>query len=293
MASNTKNVKLGVCKVLYAGFDLGYTQGGVDVSVSTETHKVNIDQFGKTSINEYLMGRTVSAKVPLAETTIENLVAVMPGAVMTTTGGGVATGTITITTQPANSDTLIVNGYTLTFRSVLTVPAVEGEVLIGAAATNTAANLAAVLSALTDARVAQAVYSAATNVVTVRWGPSNIGGANGVRSVDGNLFTLNAGTAGAKVTLSGATLTGGADPTTRSATVGTGIGTDLLSIAKELRLHPVGRPDSDRSDDFVIPLAGTAGALQFAYKLEDERIYNVEFMGYPDPATGVLFRLGV
>ena len=50
--SDTKNVKLGVCKVFYDNVDLGYTQGGVDVTVKTETHKVNVDQFGKTTINE-------------------------------------------------------------------------------------------------------------------------------------------------------------------------------------------------------------------------------------------------
>jgi hypothetical protein len=39
--SDTKNVKLGVCKVFYDGKDLGYTQAGVSVTEKTETHKVN------------------------------------------------------------------------------------------------------------------------------------------------------------------------------------------------------------------------------------------------------------
>ena len=42
----------------------------------------------------------------------------------------------------------------------------------------------------------------------------------------------------------------------------------------------------------MIPLAATSGALNFAYKLENERIYNVEFGGYPD-STGKLFTVGV
>lgn len=80
MGSDIKNVKLGVCKVIWNGVDLGYTKGGVEVTVKTETHKVLIDQFGKTPINEYIMGRECTVKAPLAETTTDNMLVVMPGA---------------------------------------------------------------------------------------------------------------------------------------------------------------------------------------------------------------------
>lgn len=169
MASDTKNVKLGVCKVFYDDKDLGYTKGGVEVTVKTDTHKVNVDQFGKTTINEYIMGRDVTVKVPLAETTLDNLVAIMPGATLVVDAG---------------------------------------------------------------------------------------------------------------------------DPTKRHVEVTNGVGTDLLKIAKELRLHPKGLPDTDTSEDFTIPLAATPGGLTFAYKLEDERVFNCDFTGYPDPETGKLFIVG-
>jgi hypothetical protein len=166
MASDTKNVKLGVCTVFFDGVDLGYTQGGVQVTVKTDTHKVNIDQFGKTTVNELIMSRDVSAKVPLAETTIENLVQIMPGATLVGTGAN------------------------------------------------------------------------------------------------------------------------------QSVEVDSGIGIDLLSIAKELRLHPIAKAPTDYSEDFVIPLAATAGALDFAYEVEKERIFSVDFTGYPDPVTKKLFKVG-
>ena len=46
--SNThvKNIKLGACKVSFGGVDLGYTKGGVQVEVATETLKVTVDQLG-------------------------------------------------------------------------------------------------------------------------------------------------------------------------------------------------------------------------------------------------------
>jgi hypothetical protein len=168
VASNIKNVKLGVCKVTYNNVDLGYTKGGVEVSVKSDTHKVNVDQFGKTPINEYIMGREVTVKVPLAETTLDNLVRIMPGAKL---------------------------------------------------------------------------------------------------------------------------ITDSVDPEKMFVSVPTGIGTNLLDIAQELVLHPIGKPDTDKSDDFVVFKAATAGALSFSYKLEDERVFSCEFNGYPNE-DGELFAVG-
>ena len=149
-------VKLGVCSVTFDGTDLGFTQGGVEVEVSTETHEVLVDQFGTTPLAEQIMGRSVMVKVPLAETTLENLNAIMPGSTYNDSAGS----------GPYRTD------------------------------------------------------------------------------------------------------------------VAAGIDINLLSTAAELRLRPKGNVDA--SEDFVVPLAATAGALQFAYRLDEERIFNVEFKGYVD-----------
>lgn len=288
MASDTKNVKIGVCKTYFDGVDLGYTKGGVEVSVSTDTHKVEVDQFGKTPINEYIMGRQLKVKVPLAESTLENMVAIMPGATLTQTGGTVASGTITFATAAAAAnDTVTVNGAVFTFKAV---PANEYEVLPGATFGASAANLQAALAASTDPRVAQATYSVNAGVVTVKYGSELQYGTDGKQGVVGNSFTL--AKSGVNTTVSGATLTGGVDPTSTKISVSNGVGVDLLSLARELRLHPQAKADTDKADDFIIPLAATPGALTFAYQLENERVYNVEFSGYPD-ANGKLYQVGV
>lgn len=160
----TTNVKLGVCTIKFGGTDLGFTKGGVEVSVETESHQVMVDQFGSTPISEYITGRTCVVKVPLAETTINHLAAIMPGA------------TIVGTTDPY-------------------------------------------------------------------------------------------------------------------AQVTTGVGTELLAIAKVLRLHPKALSGADVTQDFIVPLAATTGAISFAYKLDEERIFNVEFKAYADSA-GKLFYYG-
>lgn len=278
MASDSKNVKLGVCTVNYDGQDLGYTQGGVEVMVTTDTHEVEVDQFGKTIVNEIIMKRTVKVKVPLAETTLDNLIKIMPGASLVSDGAK-ATGTITIATQPTNNQTILVNGQTFTFK---TAAVAANDVLIGGTVNATAANLASVLNLSVAPAVAVAEYSVSGAVVTVTYG---------IRGTEGNAFTIATGTAGAAVTVSGAVLAGGVAVTKARVDVTTGVGVSLLGIAKTLVLHPQERASNDLSDDFVVPLAATAGALQFSYEVDKERTYPVEFTGYPD-GQGKLFYVG-
>lgn len=166
----TTNVKLGVCKVTLGGENLGFTKGGVEVQVETESHTVSVDQLGSTPIAEIVTGRTCTVRVPMAETTVDHLVAIMPGA-----------------TKVTDASTPVGNG----------------------------------------------------------------------------IF----------------------------ADVKTGVGLDLRTTAKVLRLHPTYLADTDKSEDFIIPLAGTKGGLTFAYKLDEERVFNVEFQAYADN-TGRLFYIG-
>jgi hypothetical protein len=87
MASSTKNVKLGACKITYNGVDLGYTKGGVEAEVTTTTKAITVDQLGETTISEKITKRDIKVKIPLAETTLENLVAIMPGSTLKNDGG--------------------------------------------------------------------------------------------------------------------------------------------------------------------------------------------------------------
>lgn len=277
MASDTQNVKLGVCKVYFDGVDLGYTKGGVEVEVATETKSVEVDQFGKSPINEVVLGRTCTAVVPLAETTLENLARIMPGATLVATGGVKATGTITVATA-ANGDAVTINGQTFTYR---TAPVLPTDVAIGGSANISAQNLLNAINLVGGSAIVAAKYSLATATITVTYDEFG---------TKGNAFTL--AKTGSSVTISGPTLTGGIDPTKKKVNVTNSVGTQLLALAKKLVLHPKSLPDDNKSEDFVIPRAMTPGALQFAYKLEDERIFNVTFNAYPDPTTSLLFVVG-
>jgi len=73
---NILNVKLGTCKVTFKGTDLGHTIGGVEVTYSPEYQETKVDQY--TGVAErWLVGEKLSAKVPLAESTLVQLRAAM------------------------------------------------------------------------------------------------------------------------------------------------------------------------------------------------------------------------
>ena len=156
--NDVQNIKLGACNVTYGGETVGLTKGGVEVDASTSTKTVTVDQFGETIVDEYISGRTVTVKVPLAESDLANLASIVPGATL---------------------------------------------------------------------------------------------------------------------------ITDGVDATKKKLEVPTGIGMSLRDNAKELICHPVALDVADKSEDFVVPIAAAKGDLSFAYKYDEERVYVMEFTGYP------------
>lgn len=285
MASNTSNVKMGVCKVIYKGVDLGYTKGGVNVDVTTSTHPVTIDQFGESIINEYITKREIKVTCPLAETTLENLVLTMPGATLLNAGAVKATGNITfVTAIPAPLDTITVNGVVFTYRASAPLAVLPTDIFPGTTVTTAAANTAIVLNASFADGVTDAIYTSALGVLTI---------TADVAGIAGNAFTIAKSAATpANITVSGATLASGAEaPLGKRVDVKVGIEVgSLLAAGGLLTLHPIANTDS--SDDLVIPNAATAGGMKFAYQYNSERIFNVEFHGYPDSVTKILFKLG-
>jgi hypothetical protein len=170
---DTSNIRIGTCQIFYEDDvaveqDLGVTIGGVDVDVATSTRQTKVDQFGETVVEEVITGRSISVKVPMAETTLDMLTAIMPGATL---------------------------------------------------------------------------------------------------------------------------VTDGIDPTMKKVEVKTAVGESMLAMARKLRLHPISKAAGDFSEDLYIPLAATPGGMQFAYKTDQERVFNAEFVGYPD-ANGLLFVYG-
>lgn len=272
----SENIRMGTCRAILGGVDLGFTMGGVEVTVATTTHETKVDQLGDAVAAEVIMGRTITVKAPLVETSVANMTSVMPGATLLTVGGAFTLGKITVATNPADGDTVTVSGKVFTFRTAVSL---AGDVLIGANAGATASNLRDALAASSDVVLSRFDWTVLASVVT---GTAKSKGTvlNGTPLVAGQVsITLQA-------------FAGGVEPTSSSVTVTTATGISLLAQAKELRLHPIAKPLNDTSEDLVIPLAACAGGMNFAYKYDAERVFDCEFKGYPDPVTSVLFTYG-
>tara|TARA_R110000744_G_scaffold81833_12_gene160692 strand:+ start:4827 stop:5657 length:831 start_codon:yes stop_codon:yes gene_type:complete len=270
---------MGTCNISYDGVDLGLTMGGVEVDVTTSTHETKVDQYGDTIANEFIMGRMIAVKVPLAETTLENMEKIMPGATLTTDGVK-ASGTVTVSAVPIADESVTVNGVEMVFKAVADVTADQINL-----AADASAQAVAIAGAINSSSTAALLLISATvdgAVVTVSYndyGPT------------GNAVTLVDGTTG-DVAVSGATLSGGVVATASKVAVTSGVGISLLDSAKELILHPVENV-GDTSEDLIIPLAATPGGINFAYKHDQERVYMADFKGYPDATqSGLLFIYG-
>ena len=86
-----ENIRMGTCTISYKGTDLGLTSGGVEVEVTTTKKEIKVDQYGDTIANEFIMGRNIMVKAPLAETTLGILEDLMPGATMVADSGNTGT----------------------------------------------------------------------------------------------------------------------------------------------------------------------------------------------------------
>lgn len=73
------NVKVGVCSVTFNSTDLGHTKGGVTVSYEPTYHDITVDEYGETVAEKVLIGENFTATVPLAESTLANVMVAIPG----------------------------------------------------------------------------------------------------------------------------------------------------------------------------------------------------------------------
>lgn len=86
MAGTSTDVKLGSCWVEFgtvAGnvgevVDLGYTKGGVTVTMETGSYEILVDQEGDSPIGASITGRRVTVIVPMAESNYNRLQKLIP-----------------------------------------------------------------------------------------------------------------------------------------------------------------------------------------------------------------------
>lgn len=70
--SDILNVNLGVCEVYIGGRNVGHTIGGVEVVYTPEFKETKVDAFAGVA-ERFLIGESLMAKVPMAESTLVNI----------------------------------------------------------------------------------------------------------------------------------------------------------------------------------------------------------------------------
>lgn len=86
MPTDFSTLEMGPCNVKFKTVDLGLTKGGVEVDFSTDVANVNADQFGDSVIDQYIKGRAIKVKVPMAERDLTKFATVFPGSTLVTNG---------------------------------------------------------------------------------------------------------------------------------------------------------------------------------------------------------------
>lgn len=72
--------KLGTCRVHFGDLDMGYTQGGVTVTITMDQVEILVDDFGSVPVDSIDVGTNIEAVTPLVQATIANYEALLwPG----------------------------------------------------------------------------------------------------------------------------------------------------------------------------------------------------------------------
>ena len=83
-AGNIDRLELGPCSVKFgvsgSEANLGFTKGGVKMSVESPTINLTTDQFGQVIMKQILVGRNAMVTVPFAEGHVSLLALIIPGA---------------------------------------------------------------------------------------------------------------------------------------------------------------------------------------------------------------------
>lgn len=217
------------------------TSGGFHVTIDGVVHSITGMNFS-VALNLNNVASIVTSALAGAASMIytgENFVITSA-----TTGAGVkASGLITFTGNPSPSDTVTINGITATF--VASAPGAN-QVLIGATAQITAANLNTYLTNSLSPNLQAATYSLNGQVITVT--SAQVGTA-------GNSFTLVESSS--NINVSGGNLTGGLNASSVSFATAPSSGTDvsaLMGLTSSMALPLVPGYDAETPLEAVVAL---------------------------------------
>lgn len=115
---NISNVSLGTARISVNGTDVGYTQGGVQLTFNTTMRETVIDHFGTITRNSIVQDQSVSVSFTMVESQAKNLYSIsgnQPNSMLgNQIGQSFRVGTITIYTAKIGYALLDVELSTIT-----------------------------------------------------------------------------------------------------------------------------------------------------------------------------------
>lgn len=116
MAGTIANLELGPCVVELgtsgSEVDLGFTMGGVKITVATDVAEVVTDQLGKVIMKQIVVGRNAQIVIPFAETSLSLMSKIIPLASLIT-DATTATKQAVVLNVPVGSDLIASNAQSL------------------------------------------------------------------------------------------------------------------------------------------------------------------------------------
>ena len=80
MTANIGKIRLGQCDVTYMSQNLGFTKGGVEVTIKNDVTETTIDEYGTAPAKTFYKGTRIEVKAMLSEYQFEALQKVINGA---------------------------------------------------------------------------------------------------------------------------------------------------------------------------------------------------------------------
>jgi len=70
--SVTEIRNIGTCRINLGGRDMGFTQGGVTVKITTDWHSVVVDKYGTVPLDDIDTGTNIEVTIPLVQASLDN-----------------------------------------------------------------------------------------------------------------------------------------------------------------------------------------------------------------------------
>ena len=122
MAGDSSKIQIGVGWISFGGVNLGYTKGGISITIERMVHDVIIPQAGSIPVVEVNMGLSVKVSTTLAETNATKMTTILGTASLgqDIRSSSTTSGSLVITEPNLSHSITIANAYVRSMSPTMT-----------------------------------------------------------------------------------------------------------------------------------------------------------------------------